>query len=96
MNNTYLQLNVKYEVIPFDRGFKFEPMLKTNNPLIPDGVIERCLVLRSSIVTLPESYADYRTKCGFAGIPCPGIDGYFFDYDVVDSQVVAFMVRDHQ
>ena len=93
MNNTYLRLNVKYKVTPFDRGFRYDPLSKANSPLIPDGVVDRCLVLRKSAVALPCSYAEYRTEWGFAGIPCPGIDGYFFDYEVVDGEVVSFEVR---
>lgn len=96
MHNTYLRLNVKYKVTPFDRGFKFDAMSKTDNPLIPDNVVEPCLVLRSSAATHSNTFAEYRTEWGYSGIPCPGIDGYFFDYEVVDGEVVGFVVRDHQ
>lgn len=101
MNNTKLQLNVYYTVIPYDGGYRFVEEAKTNNPLIPDDVIIRLLELKSMaqnrFADFNSMYSRYLELNGcYMGIPCPDIEGYSFNLTFKEGKIDSFKVCCHE
>lgn len=97
MYNTGLQLNVRYKIIPFDKGYHFEPFFKSKSPLIPDDVLSRFFWLRNKLsidyCAFERQYSNYKTDEGFYNIPCPDIEGFYIGFNIVEGKMTTFIVK---